>query len=630
MHRVTSLFLVTLAGIAFAVPSPRSTHVLHEKRAMEPVDWMRTSRLDGDHVLPMRFGLSQQNLHLVEEMLASVSHPESPKYGQHYSAEEIIETFKPSNETIEAVTNWLTDAGISRDRLRLSINKGWIHVNASTAEVEDLLKTEYHIYTHPSGAQQLGCHNYSVPAHVQGHIDLIKPTVQFNHRAGANLERRRVKPLPNIVSGPVVTSTDASIPANLANCDSQITLACLRALYGIDYTPVATDKNTFGIVEFTPQAFLPGDLDLFFKNFAPNMVGVRPIPVLIDGAVVQNFSQSFNFNGESDLDLQYGMGLTAPQPVTLLQTGDLSQGAGFDNWLDAIDGSFCTFDGGDDPEQDGIYPDAAGSPDSCGILVPPNVVSISYGQDEATASAHYANRQCTEYAKLGMLGTTVVYSTGDDGVAGFNDACLDVNDNEVGTGGTTFNPEFPATCPFVTAVGATQINPGNTVNDPEGACEQVIFSGGGFSNIFAMPSYQALAVSAYESAHLNPSPFLAGTFNTSGSRAFPDISANGANYVIGIDGVLGLVFGTSASAPVVASMITLINDARIASGKGPVGFINHILYSPIFAPAFNDITMGGNHGCGTPGFNATKGWDPVTGVGTPNFPRLLDIFKSLP
>ena len=56
------------------------------------------------------------------------------------------------------------------------------------------------------------------------------------------------------------------------------------------------------------------------------MVGARPIPVLIDGAVVQNSSQSFNFNGESDLDLQYGMGLTAPQPVTLLQTGDLSQG----------------------------------------------------------------------------------------------------------------------------------------------------------------------------------------------------------------------------------------------------------------------------------------------------------------
>jgi len=51
-------------------------------------------------------------------------------------------------------------------------------------------------------------------------------------------------------------------------------------------------------------------------------------------------------------------------------------------------------------------------------------------------------------------------------------------------GGKVFNPGFPVTCPFVTAVGATQINPGNPVTAPEGACEQVIFSGGGFSNIF--------------------------------------------------------------------------------------------------------------------------------------------------
>ncbi|KAF8964250.1 subtilisin-like protein [Flammula alnicola] len=644
MHRAF-FFLAVLVGVAYAVPSPRSSHVLHEKRAMEPVEWTKSRVLDADLVLAMRFGLAQQNIHKLEELLASVSHPRSPTYGQHFTAAEIVDTFAPSHETIEAVTNWLVGSGFSRDRLRLSGNKGWIHLNATTAEVEDLLNAEYHVYTHPSGVEQIGCHNYSVPAHIQRHVDLIKPTVHFNHRPGPNAARMG---RPSIGNGPKLSSKAITITPTLATCDEMITLDCLRALYNINYTPVATDKNTFGIVEFTPQAYLPGDLDLFFRNFSPSMVGVRPISVLIDGAVVQNTSKSFNFNGESDLDLQYGMGLTAPQPVTLLQTGDLSEGAGFDNWLDAIDGSFCTFEGGDDPNQDGIYPDAAGSPQSCGIIAPPNVVSISYGQDEATATPAYANRQCQEYAKLGMLGTTVVYSTGDDGVAGFNNVCLDANDNEDGTSGKVFNPEFPATCPFVTAVGATQINPGSTVNDPEGACEQVIFSGGGFSNIFLMPSYQTIAVKAYIQSHLTPPPFTPGAFNTSVVRAFPDISANGANtslvsvalqnYILnmrmnsstGIDGQFGLVFGTSASAPVVASMITLINDARIASGKGPVGFINHILYDPIFAPAFNDITTGGNRGCGTSGFNATAGWDPVTGVGTPNFARLLEIFKSLP
>ena len=56
---------------------------------------------------------------------------------------------------------------------------------------------------------------------------------------------------------------------------------------------------------------------------------------------------------------------------------------------------------------------------------------------------------------------------------------------------------FPATCPYVTVVGATQINPGSNVTQPESACEQAIFSGGGFSNQFAMPAYQKRVVHQY-------------------------------------------------------------------------------------------------------------------------------------
>lgn len=71
------------------------------------------------------------------------------------------------------------------------------------------------------------------------------------------------------------------------------------------------------------------------------------------------------------------------------------------------------------------------------------------------------------------------------------------------------------TCPFITAVGATQINPGSTVNDPEGACEQVIFSGGGFSNFFDLPDYQATQVSSFLANH--PPPFTSAQFNNSGT-----------------------------------------------------------------------------------------------------------------
>jgi len=75
-------------------------------------------------------------------------------------------------------------------------------------------------------------------------------------------------------------------------------------------------------------------------------------------------------------------------------------------------------------------------PESCGIIKPPFVVSISYGQDEATVTPKFANRQCTEYAKLGLLGTTVLYSSGDDGVAGFGGVCLLPNGSRVSISST--------------------------------------------------------------------------------------------------------------------------------------------------------------------------------------------------
>ncbi|KAJ7200324.1 subtilisin-like protein [Mycena pura] len=626
--------LLFLAGHSVASLSPRSLHVPHEKRAADPhaSGWQLARRLEPGTVIPLRVGLQQRNLDQLEDLLMSVSHPESTTYGQHWSPAQVVDAFAPSDGTVAAVKNWLIDAGLARDRLRLSPSRGWIAVNVTAAEAEELLHTEYHVYTHPSGAEQFGCHSYSVPAHVQEHVDLIKPTIQFNHHVRSpKFGKRSITPLSTNIKSTIKTNgVKVNTKPDLDTCDEIITPDCLRALYNFHHTPTQTKRNTFGIVEFTPQAFLESDLDMFFANFSPSQVGARPIPVLIDGAIVQTIDQSFDLNGESDLDLEYGMALTNPQPVQLLQTGDIVEGAGFDNWLDAVDGTFCTFEGGDDPDQDGIYPDPLPGgfkgPESCGIIRPPHTVSISYSQDEATITARSANRQCkllpsfsvacitpyavgNEYGKLGMLGTSrLLMRTTVQAVPN----------------GKVFNPGFPSTCPFVTSVGATQIVAGNTVNDPETACEEVIFSGGGFSNIFPLPKYQAGAVKEFLRDH--PPPFTDGQFNNSGNvRAFPDLSANGANYIIGIDGLFGLVFGTSCSAPTTASIFTMINDARIALGKGPVGFINPAIYSEPFKFAFNDITVGGNQGCGT-----TTGWDPVTGVGTPNFERLLLLFLLLP
>ena len=370
---------------------------------------------------------------------------------------------------------------------------------------------------------------------------------------------------------------------------------------------------------------------MFFANFSKNQVQKTPITDLADGAVVQTTTQGFAYNGESDLDLEYAMALVNPQEVTLYQVGDEVEGASFNTFLDSIDGSYCTAAGGDDPTQDPTYPDpfpgGYTGPENCGGFAATKVISTSYGYNEADLTAAYERRQCNEYMKLGLQGTTILYSSGDNGVAGNGGLCIGVNGTfNNGTSGM-FNPGFPSTCPYVTSVGATQIKPGASVTAPEEACETVIFSGGGFSNVFPLPSYQATAVKSFFAN--NPPPYTAAQYNnTQKSRGFPDIAANGANYVVAIDGAFTLVYGTSASSPVVGSILTLVNEARLTIGKSSIGFINPTLYAN--PGILNDITSGGNQGCGTPGFTAVKGWDPVTGLGTPNFPKLVAKFLSLP
>lgn len=336
-------------------------------------------------------------------------------------------------------------------------------------------------------------------------------------------------------------------------------------------------------MEYTPQAFLQNDLDLFFANYSPSLVGHTPIFSSIDGGIAQNISESFDFNGESALDLEYAMALASPQEVTLYQVGDIVEGASFNNFLDALDATYCTFDGGDDPTQDGIYPDPQPGgfqgPENCGGFTASKVISTSYSHNENSLTPFYLERQCHEFLKLGLMGVTSLYSSGDRGVAGRNSQCTDPITGLLNNGSSgLFTPSFPGTCPYITSVGATQVSPNSSVSDPEAASAQIIFSGGGFSNVFATPSYQVPSQAQFFRNHLPP--YTSAQYNTSRkSRGYPDVAANGVNYVVYVDGVLQLIFGTSASTPVFSSLLAAINQARLNVGKSVIGFVNPVLYA---------------------------------------------------
>jgi tripeptidyl-peptidase-1 len=141
------LFPVVLAG-----HTKRTDHVVHERRAAEPVAWGKR-RVGADKVLPLRIGLKQQNMDQLENLLSSVSHPDSPLYGQHWTPARVVDFFSPHEDTVAAVTEWLAEYGLTG---RLSRSKGWLEVDATIAEAEELLGAEYHVYSHESGIEQIG------------------------------------------------------------------------------------------------------------------------------------------------------------------------------------------------------------------------------------------------------------------------------------------------------------------------------------------------------------------------------------------------------------------------------------------------------------------------------------------
>jgi tripeptidyl-peptidase-1 len=198
----------------------------------------------------------------------------------------------------------------------------------------------------------------------------------------------------------------------------------------------------------------------------------------------------------------------------------------------------------------------------------------------------------------------------------------------------------------VTNVGATRLYDDQTVLDKESALQadlgvgyELFASAGGFANYFPAPAYQSAALETYFSRHDPDLPYYyinsdatniganGGVYNRAG-RGFPDVSANGAQLRAFVGQVNNAWWGTSLAAPIWGGIITLINQERTAVGKGPVGFLNPTLYENTWV--FNDIVNGSNPGCDGPGFKAVEGWDPVTGLGTPSYPKLLELFLSLP
>jgi len=236
----------------------------------------------------------------------------------------------------------------------------------------------------------------------------------------------------------------------------------------------------------------------------------------------------------------------------------------------------------------------------------PKLFSTSYGEDESSVSTSYADRINVEFVKAGVRGISLLFASGDSG-ANCNDRASPPK----------FEPNWPAASPYVTAVGGT------TGSKPEQA---VGLSSGGFSNRYPTPAWQTNAVTAYLASTDVPNRTL---FNASG-RGFPDLSAQATSYMVVSNFIPEPVDGTSCASPTAAGVIGLLNDLRLGSGKPALGFLNPFLYA-LAGGELTDITSGSSGGCYPQrGYAAVKGWDPVTGLGTPNYELLAKAVLALP
>jgi len=703
----------------------------HPRPAHIPKSWEQKGECKEDHAFVLTLALKQQNTDSLEEHVASVSHPSNTAtFHKYWSAERVRSTFKPSDEALEAVVEWLNGNGFSVDNGKIQMVSRYgnvIRVYLTCGDANRLLSTKYMFYQNKNGKEthlrvQDGV--YNIPSEVFQYIDFISPTIRFpverhtlsiqtmdplhaqkvaGHSRDTFKRRHTVTHAlhlqanadDNNVDDEDIESHDDSDSVNVVDAlddldddtssdrmghgegENELTAnvpARLYELYDMADSMAmilgSDDVNTAqcrqAVASFIEQYYNDEDIETFWEN-----LDVYPVSEMMRIPL----DQPQGYGSEAELDTQY---------IT-------STGKGIFTYVYYID-------------SDDIFVSLVEQ-----ILatdIPPLVVSISYGADEYELGEDWVTRCNEEFGKLALIGTTVLASSGDSGIRGNDEDCLqgDITnyrgDNpgfrggrggNNGYGGGSGNSQesllgskqrsllghhdratpsrshssskeeeegewfeeggegldddyededmysfigsFPASAPYVTAVGGTE---GGLVQDDVGTTTGEtawLYSGGGFSIYFPTPDWQQEAVSSY--LNREDITFPDESRFTSTGRAYPDISAQSVDYVIAYDSAFYLVSGTSASSPAVAGMISMINYGRLKEGKSSLGFLNPSLYE-LYAKDpgyyFNDVVEGHNIGCEVDddiGFYAADGWDPITGVGTPKFSRLYSALLAL-
>lgn len=516
--------------------------------------------------------LRQAQAEELESTFWAVSNPDSPRYGKHLNREQLRALVGASEGSLSTVTSWLQKAGVKATTAETGDS---IHAVMSCAQAEALFDTQLHHFHHNTAKMQVirTVSPYSLPAEIAEHVQMV-----------GNLLA-----LPKVQRPIVVESddNDQAFPTTYScggSCGATFTTpGVLTDAYKLGSAPSGATKGSMAVAEFQGVYYDLKDNADFSSACGVNITVDKQVGKN-DGSRCEIPIIGTELCAEALLDIQYIKSIGGSIPLTDIFNSDFS----LLNWMtQVLDMSDADL---------------------------PLIHSVSYGNDEVQQDSTAYMVSCNQqFMKAGSRGVSVLFASGDQGVEGRSG------------GGSRYHPDFPAGSPYITAVGGTDFATKSEIGD-EKAWTQ---GGGGFSDTFAIPSYQSGAVSSYKTAAGSSLPAQSYWNNT--GRGYPDVAALGGQgnpYCVVVGGKFRGVAGTSAACPVVAGVFAKLNEVRLARGDAALGFLNPMIYK-IGSQGFNDVSQGRN--CGkasckdTDGFPAVKGWDAATGWGTPNFEALSKL-----
>jgi kumamolisin len=464
--------------------------------------------------------------------------------GKTLSHDEFASAYGADPEHIERIRTFAKANNLQVVEHGDEVARRTVKVQGTVADLEKAFSVTLNDYDHPKCRFRGRTGSIHLPAEI---AEVVQGVFGLDNRPAANphLRLRRAKP-----------ATDA------AASDVSYSPVQVAQLYSFP-TEVTGAGQTIGIIELG-GGYKPADITNYFKSLG--ITAPKVTSVSVDKGT-NSPTNSDSADAEVLLDIEIAGGVAPGANIVVYFTPNTSQG-----FQDAL--STAIHDTTNNP----------------------SVISISWGGPESTWTSQLMQTFDQVAQEGAALGVTITVASGDNG-------------SSDGVSDGSNNVDFPASSPNVLACGGTSLSS----SDGEITSETVWndgsdggATGGGYSTVFAQPTYQS-----------------ATTGQT--GRGVPDVSGDAdpdTGYNILVDGDQEVVGGTSAVAPLWAGLIALLNqqlDTRL-------GFINPTLYAlPEPDNGFNDITEGDNGA-----YSAAPGWDPTTGLGSPIGSTLATLLKTPP